>query len=147
MTSKLSPSQTRTALKTAWQIARDAAARFGGKVRQYLIEALRMAYAALRAPPEPVVKTVRLQPRDGRAWMARLTGKCEKFGYDREFLNKRRVGFSREPAVEFRVTMQEGAIYEYLWAHTHRHDTRGYWQVRGGELVLATLDEIEAALS
>ncbi len=61
----------------AWEISREAVNNFGGKVKEYLSEALKMAWAE--------VKEVRYTIEDLEAMGAR---RWTKAGYDRLYLNK-----------------------------------------------------------
>ena len=63
----------------AWEIAREAVANFGGKVREYIAEAMKMAWAETRsAVDENVVNS--LIARGAKRW--------SKGGHDRLYLNR-----------------------------------------------------------
>ena len=64
-------------MKRAWEIAKEAVKDFGGKVKEYLSESLKMAWAE--------VKEVRYTIEDLEAMGAR---RWTKAGYDRLYLNK-----------------------------------------------------------
>lgn len=74
----------------AWEIAREAATKFGGSAAEYMSEALRQAWAESRM----VVIEISSGSRKHKSWIAKITGKHERFGLDRKFM---------EPANESRM--------------------------------------------
>ena len=62
----------RIAMKEAWRLARRGQTVFGGSVRAYLAEALRLAWAELKA--DPVFQEVQTIIANIRAHKARLDG-------------------------------------------------------------------------
>lgn len=67
----------------AWEIAREAVANYGGSAVEYMSEALRQAWAEGR---KAVVETS-AGSRNHKSWVARITGKHERFGLDRKFVD------------------------------------------------------------
>lgn len=70
----------------AWEIARKGQKQFGGKVSEYLSEALKMAWVEAKAP-----KTVEFQTTSGsrkhKSWIAKIVGTHPKWKLDRQFVN------------------------------------------------------------
>jgi len=66
----------------AWEIARQGQAKFGGKVKEYLAQALKMAWAETR---KLVINTT-IGSRKHKSWVARITGKDARFGFARDFV-------------------------------------------------------------
>lgn len=70
----------------AWEIAREGQKQFGGKVSEYLSEALKMAWVEAKAP-----KTVEFQTTSGsrkhKSWIAKIVGTHPKWKLDRQFVN------------------------------------------------------------
>lgn len=97
-------------MKRAWAIAKEAAARFGGKAREYIAEALRMAWAEARRPK--FVKFVVGISR-GTAYVARITGLHPRYKFDREFvrpMEKNRSWSGKNGTNIYYIT--EDGIYE-----------------------------------
>ncbi|WP_077297467.1 hypothetical protein [Virgibacillus pantothenticus] len=67
----------------AWEIARQGQAKFGGKVKEYFAQALKMAWAETR---KVVINTTH-GSRKHKSWVARITGKDARFGFAREFVD------------------------------------------------------------
>lgn len=66
----------------AWEIAKEGAAKFGGKVKEYFAAALKMAWAETRK----VVLTTSAGSRKHKSWVAKIVGKHPKFKLDRSFV-------------------------------------------------------------
>ena len=85
----------------------------------------------------------------GKAWFARITGRDEKYGFQRDFLAKRDVTVSRSNTyrqIEFIVPLDEGALYERSCQEAARRNERRYYQVRDGRLVQIERQEVEGLL-
>jgi Streptococcus thermophilus bacteriophage Gp111 protein len=54
----------RNVMKKAWEIARDGARKFGGSVKEYFAEALRMAWAIVKKGMETVEKIIIVADKD-----------------------------------------------------------------------------------
>lgn len=89
----------RTLMTTAWTIARDGAARFGGSVRSYIALALKAAWARIKDVIDMstettvrVLHTISGEIRGGGsgsgAWVARITGPDPKWKLAREFVER-----------------------------------------------------------
>lgn len=75
---------------TAWEIARGAVNKFGGKAVEYLAMALKMAWAEYKKGATTVKTFAVLETLSGsrnhKTWVARIVGTCERYGYKREFV-------------------------------------------------------------
>ena len=82
----------------------------------------------------------------GRTWIARITGKDPKFGFNREFVRKHDVSVARSNVyrrLEFYLETEEGAVYEYRDLNgSARGGESGFWIVRGGELHQISRQEV-----
>lgn len=66
----------------AWEIAKKGQKKFGGKVREYLAGALKMAWALSRKTRI----TTSAGSRNHKSWVAQITGKHPKFKLNRSFV-------------------------------------------------------------
>lgn len=66
----------------AWEIARQGQDKFGGKVKEYFAQALKIAWAETRK----VVINTTSGSRKWKSWVARITGKDARFGFARDFV-------------------------------------------------------------
>lgn len=71
----------------AWEIAKEGAAKFGGKVKEYFATSLKMAWAEIKAPVAVTVELVS-GSRKHRSWVAEIVGTHKKFKFERQFINK-----------------------------------------------------------
>lgn len=71
-------------MKKAWQIAKEAVVKFGGKVREYFGEALRMAWAEHKTPKDITERIEELEALGFKRW--------QKNGMDRLYVDPRRIG-------------------------------------------------------
>lgn len=73
----------RNVMTRAWEIAKEGQNKFGGKVSEYLSEALKMAWAE--------TKTVEFTTTSGskkhKSWIAEITGTHPQYKLNREFIN------------------------------------------------------------
>ena len=70
----------------AWEIAKEAVAKFGGKVKEYFAQALTMAWAESRKPKTALLETL-TGSRKHKTWVARIVGKDATYKFAREFVN------------------------------------------------------------
>lgn len=70
----------------AWEIAREGQGKFGGKVKEYIAQALVMAWAELREAKEKVEIEVKGSTKRVKTWLAEITGKHPQYVLDRDFL-------------------------------------------------------------
>ncbi|KYG88971.1 hypothetical protein A0U40_14845 [[Bacillus] sp. KCTC 13219] len=110
----------------AWEIAKEGAAKFGGKAKEYFAVALKMAWAETK---KPTVVTIELVSgsRKHRSWIAEIVGTHEKFKFDRQFVNNFR-GIDLETDKVY--TLEEGKIYD-----VNNVNSRYYATVRNGQLL------------
>lgn len=71
----------------AWEIARKAVVKFGGKVKEYFAQALAMAWREAKAP-KYVEIDLKADTRKCRTWVAKIVGPHEVYKLDRQFLNQ-----------------------------------------------------------
>lgn len=67
----------------AWEIARAAAAKFGGSAVEYMSEALRQAWAENKK----VTIVTSSGSRNHKSWVARIDGTDARFGFKRTFVD------------------------------------------------------------
>jgi len=70
----------------AWEIAKAAEVKFGGKASEYIAGSLKMAWAETRKV-EPV-EVIIGGNRRAKSWIAEITGTHPKFGLDRKFVSE-----------------------------------------------------------
>lgn len=72
---------------TAWVIAKQGAAKFGGSSKDYFAASLKIAYKLKGG----IKMTYKLEISEGSrkhpSWVAKVTGKDAKWGFKREFIN------------------------------------------------------------
>lgn len=71
-------------MSKAWEIAKNGAAQFGGKVREYFGIALKMAWAAAKAPKSLLDRIEELETLGFKRW--------QKNGMDRMYINADKLG-------------------------------------------------------
>lgn len=69
-------------MTVAWQLAKQGARKYGGSSKDYIAEALRIVWEVSRSA------LVRLPEgsRKHKTWVARINGKCDRYGFEREFV-------------------------------------------------------------
>lgn len=70
----------------AWKIARKGVKKFGGKVSEYLAQALVMAWAEVKNTKAKLVTTA--GSRKHKSWVAKIVGTHAKFKFERSFVNE-----------------------------------------------------------
>lgn len=113
-------------MKKAWEIAKDGAAKFGGKVKEYFAQSLKMAWAIAKTQTGKIEIELSGGSRKYKSWVAQIVGIDAKFGLKREFLN----GYNKDNAMLY-FELSEGAVYDINDAS----GLRRYKQVVNGELV------------
>ena len=99
-------------MKRAWEIARQGQEKFGGKVSEYIAEALKMAWAESRQPKNVTIK-VRHQPSGGKEWVAEIVGRHPRFNFDRKFLRPVARNWSSSGKTGTTTfLLEEGKVYE-----------------------------------
>lgn len=94
----------RNVMKKAWEIARKGQKQFGGKVSEYLAEALKMAWEE--------TELIRINTTSGskkhKSWVAEITGTHSKWKLNREFVEA--IGENDFTGKTFEL--QNGKVYE-----------------------------------
>jgi len=70
----------------AWEIAKAAAAKFGGKAPEYIAGSLKMAWAETRKV-EPAEVIIGGNKR-AKSWIAEIAGTHPRLGFDRQFVRE-----------------------------------------------------------
>lgn len=92
----------------AWEIARKGAAQFGGKVKEYFAEALKMAWAEVKSVTTTVKVMCGEGTRNSKTWVAEIVGTHTRFGLDRKFIN----GEEDDNVRGLFFTLEEGKVYD-----------------------------------
>lgn len=79
-------------MKKAWEIAKDGVAKFGGKVKEYFAEALRIAWSIAKGENKVEVKSEVRFPYCKKHWAAKITGNSVQYKLQREFLDSEEDG-------------------------------------------------------
>ena len=74
-------------MKKAWQIARKGQNQFGGKVKEYLAEALRLAWAIYKASKAIATIKTTSGSKKHKSWVAQIVGPHAKWKLDRKFVD------------------------------------------------------------
>lgn len=104
----------------AWEIAKGAVAKFGGKVREYLAEALRQAWAEIKAVKTPF--RLRNDKKGKRTWLAKITGTHPTYKLARTFIETDETDWLGNKYFEL-----ENGYYQY-----DNSKERGYVKVENG---------------
>lgn len=94
-------------MKRAWEIAKEAVVKFGGKAKEYLAGALKMAWAEVKSAGEAAL--VKYLPARGKTWAARITDLCPTYKFKREFLEQDSIDEDGEKV--FNLT---AGVYEFF---------------------------------
>lgn len=77
--------------QTAWMIAKEGAAKFGGSSKEYFALSLKIAYTlqgGITVTKKRKIFTLELTGnKKFKPWVAKIVGKDEDFGFDRKFMN------------------------------------------------------------
>jgi len=111
----------------AWEIARKAAAKFGGRAREYMAGALRQAWAETRK----VTIELTVNRRKGQTWVARITGKHDVFRFEREFVS---AAYDKDGESVWRLA---AGVYEICEV-----GKRYFVRVEGGDYIRIRSDEV-----
>lgn len=110
----------------AWEIAKEAVAKFGGKVKEYFALSLKIAWEEIKVPTSVTVELVS-GSRKYKSWVAEIVGTHAKFKFERNFVNKFQ-GVELETNKIY--TLEEGKVYD-----VNNVNYRYYATVRNGQLV------------
>lgn len=122
----------------AWKIAKDAVAKFGGKVKEYFAEALRMAWAQVKNEVGAIEIELSGGSRKHKSWVAEIVGTDAKYGLKREFLN----GYNKDNAMLY-FELENGKIYDIKDAA----GVRRYKKVVNGELIEMNESDVKAVFA
>lgn len=87
----------------AWEIAREGQIKFGGKVSEYISEALKIAWAETRT----VTITTREGSRNHKSWAAEVVGTHPRWKLERKFIESEPTPYREKVFI-----LEEGKIYE-----------------------------------
>ncbi|GGE47472.1 hypothetical protein GCM10011391_27860 [Pullulanibacillus camelliae] len=83
-------------MELAWKMARHGQQNFGGKVKDYLKMALKLAWRAVKEGYIKVSKsiksaktvlTIKMGSRNHKSWVAKIVGRHATYKFDREFVD------------------------------------------------------------
>ena len=109
----------KSVMTRAWELAKAAVVKFGGKVREYFALALRQAWREVRAPKAVLVE-LRSPNRNSKTWVAAIIGPHAVYKLERKFINSDCFG-------EYDWTLSDG-MYEVC-----ENGKRYFIQVSGGD--------------
>jgi len=134
----------REMLKTIMMRAHQLARQMEGDYAARLALGLRQAWREVRRMSKKL-ETITKTCYRGYGWIARITGRDEKYGLAREFVRKRDVTVRRTNVyreLEWVIELEEGVIYEFCWRVSSGQEDRGFWQVRGGQFVKVEYQDV-----
>lgn len=112
----------------AWEIAKEGQRKFGGKVKEYFAQALRIAWAEIKKgvrKMESVMLKTLTGSRNHKTWVAEITGTHPTYKYQREFIEE----WDNDGANKF-WKLYNGKVYEVCDG-----GNRYYAKVENGEVV------------
>lgn len=121
----------------AWEIAREGAARFGGKAVEYIAVALKMAWAEVKKGSKKVTVRTTMGSKHHKSWVARIVGTHVRWGLDREF-----VDAVEENDWDGKVFELCDGIYEVCNA-----GDREFIKVENGAIEYIEIEEVKAAVA
>lgn len=128
----------RKVMVRAWEIAKGAAAKHGGKAIEYIAAALKMAWAEVKGVVTKVVKKVAyvelgLSSNKYKSWVAEIKGLHNRFKLDRVFVSKNDA-----------VGCEEYSLYAGKYYEVCNRGDRYFAKVVDGEVVEVNEDEVIA---
>ena len=130
-------------MKRAWEIAREGVEKFGGKVSEYIAEALHIAWGETKTRKKVTIN-VRHQPSGGREWVAEIVGRHPKWKFDRNFLNATARNWSSSGKTgQTSFVLEEGKVYEV----NEPWEGRYFITVQNGEIVDIDADYVETKIA
>lgn len=118
----------------AWEIAKTAVLKFGGKVKEYFSQALAIAWAEMKNVK--TVFSIRADKNGKRSWVAKITGTHPTYKVQRSFINAYTTDFVGNKVFEL-----EDGYYNY-----DSIKERGYVRVQNGFWSDVTFSEVLAAV-
>lgn len=119
----------------AWEIARKGAAQFGGSVKSYFAEALKIAWVEIKNVATTIEIALAEGSRNYKSWVAEITGTDVKYGFKRGFINAR----EDENIKGKFFTLEEGHIYDVNCTQKGR----SYVTVKSGKIVELSQNEVK----
>lgn len=123
----------------AWGIAKEGAAKFGGSVKAYFAEALKMAWAETKAVATKIEIALAEGSRKHKSWIAEIIGTDAKYGFKRAFV----TGREDDNIKGLFFTLVEGVIYDVNCAQKGR----SYMTVKAGAVVELSQNEVKAMVA
>lgn len=124
-------------MKAAWAIAKQAVTKFGGSAKEYFAEALRQAWANVKAAKAKVTFELAADTRKFKTWLAKIVGPHPVYKLDRKFLN---ADYDNEYGEKvFRLV---NGFYEY-----NNGRRREIIEVANGEIRVIDQSEVLAAIA
>ncbi|KYG89135.1 hypothetical protein A0U40_14020 [[Bacillus] sp. KCTC 13219] len=123
----------------AWEIAREGATKFGGKVKEYFTEALKMAWAIIKRTATTVTIELSEGSRNHKTWVAEIVGTDARFGFKRSFVK----GFEDDSVRGLFFELTDGKVYDINCGR----NGRSYVTVRNGEVVELSQDDVKAVIA
>ncbi len=127
-------------MSRAWEIAREGQKKFGGKVSEYFVIALKMAWQEAKQP-----KFVKVTVMVGykSCYLAKVVGRHPKYKLDRQFLkaDEKERSYSGKTGYDF-YYIEENGIYE-----KKSGDNREYFVVENGEKKVVEYEEVLKLIS
>lgn len=97
-------------MKRAWEIAKSGVEKFGGKVKEYFAEALKMAWAEAKQPATKEVTVQDLNEALEEMYGGYSASVWKKYGHERIYVNYTTGGGSKRSTGFF--VLQDGVIME-----------------------------------
>lgn len=123
----------------AWEIAKKGAAKFGGSVKSYFAQSLKMAWVIIKTSSQKVTIELSEGSRKHKSWVAEIVGTDAKFGFKRSFLN----GFEDENVRGLFFNLVAGKVYDVNCAQKGR----SYVTVQNGEIVELSNDDVKGMVA
>lgn len=122
-------------MKRAWEIAKEGAKKFGGKVREYFASSLTIAWKEIKAMAEKVEIQISEGSKKHKSWVAEIVGTDVKWGFKRQFINAR----EDENIKGLFYNLEEGKVYDVNCAQKGRK----FVSVKAGEVVELSQNEVK----
>lgn len=121
-------------MKKAWEIAKEAVKKFGGKSVEYFSEALKIAWKEVKESAAPKYVEIKISEgsRKHKSYVAKVKGLHDRFGIDREFVSHDHDHLRVKVAIMF-----NGNIYEIQDA-----GDRKYVRIVNGQMVEMSYENV-----
>ncbi|WP_160037332.1 MULTISPECIES: hypothetical protein [unclassified Paenibacillus] len=120
----------------AWEIAKAAVAKFGGKAKEYFSQALTMAWKEVKAVKKKFELELKADTKKTKTWVAEITGTHPVYKLARKFLNK-----DWDNEYGEKVFRLNDGFYEFF-----NGKRKQLFQVVDGEYVEVDLDRVLVAV-